>query len=61
MAGTELEENPDLLQELVAAYVEEISLLAEALELLNVSPSGGEHEEVFFDIDHFSGYVCATN
>lgn len=55
---TEAEENSSLLSQLVGAYVEEITSVTEALEILSLSL---DDEEVRFRIRHFSGYICATN
>lgn len=65
LAGTEAEENDSLLGDLVGAYVERIDDLVDPLELFTVGLLGGsdddDPEALFYKIEHFSGYICASN
>lgn len=63
--GTEADEDSSLLDDLVGAYVEEIDDVVTPLELLAAKLLGGwwrkDPEAVRLEIEHFSGYVCATS
>lgn len=66
LAGTEAEERGSLLGDLVGAYVDEIDDVVNPLELFPAGLAGSSDEEddpeaLFFKIEHFSGYVCASN
>lgn len=64
--GTEAAGDLSLLGDLEGAYVDEVDDEVEPLEELELGLLGSGDEDddpeaVFMDIEHFSGYVCASN